>query len=199
MMRRTCGHASRRRRNRLCSMPAGYKTNHLGLGSCRYHGGSAWQVEEAWRMAQEIALELDVTPWDALLLEVRRSAARCAWLDERLNAAVRQDSTLIIDPDTRDEILLPAGLRPDLRVLLIESRNERRHMARVAKAAIDAGVAERLVRQIELEGRLVAEAVGAGLDALELLVTLTDEQRAAAVHAASERLLMIEKPTFEPT
>jgi hypothetical protein len=61
-------------------------------------------------------------------------------------------------------------------------------LARTAKAAVDAGVAERLVRQVELEGRLVAEVLGRTLDRLEL----GPEQRQEAFAFAHRELLELE-------
>lgn len=178
----------------LCTSAPGANTDHEGFGPCRRHGGNRRAVRGAWRMARSIADELNVSPWDALLAEVRRSAGRCAWLDRRVAEAAeaddarRQRLTLeraVDDGSVPDED--DAGLPPGLRTLLRESRNERRHLAVVAKAAIDAGVAERLVRQVELEGQLVATALLAGLDALEL----TADQRTRALEAANRRLLAI--------
>lgn len=124
----------------------------------------------------EVARELQVSPWDALLLSTRLAAGRVAWVDMQLTEATREH-----DGD------MSAG--PVLRWLK-ESRLERTLLARTAKAAVDAGVAERLVRQVELEGRLVAEVLGRTLDALEL----TAEQRQTAFATAHRELLQLEAP-----
>lgn len=175
-----------------CTAAPGEGTDHEGLGACRLHGGNRRSVREAWKMARSIADELNVSPWDALLTEVRRSAGRCAWLDQRLaDAAERDDSRRELERAVSDDGTPSdddGGLPPGLRALLRESRAERRHLAVVAKGAIDAGVAERLVRQVELEGQLVAAALVAGLDALNL----TADQRSAALAAAHQKLLAIE-------
>jgi hypothetical protein len=117
---------------------------------------------------------LNVSPWDALLLSTRLAAGRVAWVDLQLDEATRANDG---DVDT-----------PAVRRWLKESRLERTLLARTAKAAIDAGVAERLVRQVELEGRLVAEVLGRTLDALEL----TAEQRQTAFATAHRELLALE-------
>lgn len=122
----------------------------------------------------EVARELNVSPWDALLMSTRLAAGRVAWVDLQLDQATRANDG---DVDT-----------PAVRRWLKESRLERTLLARTAKAAIDAGVAERLVRQVELEGRLVAEVLGRTLDALEL----TAEQRQVAFATAHRELLQLE-------
>jgi len=71
-----------------------------------------------------------------------------------------------------------------VRTWLIESRNEERLLTRAAKMAIDAGVADALVRRIELEGQLAVDALVAGLDVLDL----PGEQRMLALSAMHDKL-----------
>jgi hypothetical protein len=152
-------------------MLAGEGTRHAGYGPCVAHGRA--EEHRAWELALEIAAERQVSPWDALLLGVRLAAGRVAWVDEELRRA-----TLASDGEPSAAV----------RNWLKESRLERTLLARTAKAAIDAGVAERLVRQVELEGQLVAEVLGRTLDALEL----TAEQRQTAFAVAHRELLALE-------
>lgn len=115
--------------------------------------------------------EYDITPWDALLMSVRIAAARVRWVDDQLEQEIqRQDGDMN---------------QPNIRKWLMESRNERRVLARTSDTAIRAGVAQRMLRQVELEGRLVAEALTTALDTLEL----TQEQRTQAFEAAHMKLL----------
>lgn len=155
-----------------CRRLAGERTAHAGFGPCYMHGKAA--IHRAWELALEISAERHVSPWDALLLGVRLAAGRVAWVDEELRRA-----TAASDGE-------PESMR--VRGWLKESRLERALLARTAKAAIDAGVAERLVRQVELEGQLVAEVLGRTLDALEL----TAEQRQTAFATAHRELLALE-------
>lgn len=125
-------------------------------------------------MAMDVARELQVSPWDALLLAVRLAAGRVAWVDQQL-----RDATNAADGDPNDRLVAR---------WLGESRKERALMARTAKAAVDAGVAERYVRQVELEGRLVAEVLGRVIDRLEL----SPDARMRAFSVAQEELLVLE-------
>lgn len=127
-----------------------------------------------------VAREEQISPWDALLRATRLAANRVSWVDQRLAQAIAAN-----DGDEGSQAV---------RGWLKESRNERNLLARTAKAAIDAGVAERLVRQVELEGRLVAEVLGRTLDALEL----TAEQRQVAFATAHRELLQLEASEVEP-
>jgi hypothetical protein len=131
-------------------------------------------VEELFRVAYEVAREEQISPWDALLRATRLAANRVAWVDLQLADAVRRNDG--------------SAAAPEVRAWLKESRNERNLMARTAKAAVDAGVAERLVRQVELEGKLVAEVLGRTLDRLEL----DAERRQEAFAFAHAELLQLE-------
>lgn len=158
------------KRDGTCPMRAGYATKHDGYGPCRAHASA--DVHEGWVSALDVARELNISPWEALLKNVRLAAGRVAWVDDQLSEAVRSN-----DGDMN---------KPNVARWLKESRLERTLMAKMAKAAIDGGVAERLVRQTELEGQLVAAAVIAALDRLDFLTT---DQRTAALDAAHQKLL----------
>lgn len=162
---------------RVCRHYPGEGTVHVGLGYCRGHSNAF--TEELWREAMDIARELDISPWDALLKAVKVAAARAAWVDAQLAEAVRRNDG---EPGAAE-----------VRSWLKESRDERLIMSRVAKAALDAGVAERLVRNVELEGEIVAEVIGRVLDKLGLPA----EQRVLAFDEAHRQLLALEQPSGE--
>lgn len=168
-----CGWTTKR--GRRCRMLAGENTRHRGYGPCQSHGGA--KAHRAWEKALDVARELNITPWEALLKAVRVAAGRAAWVDAQLAEATRRN-----DGDAS------AG---EVRAWLKESRDERMLMARTAKAALDAGVAERIVRQTELEGEIVAEVIGRVLDKLGLPA----EQRVLAFDEAHRQLLALDAPS----
>jgi len=127
-------------------------------------------------MAQELAAEHNVTPHEALLGLVRTASARAAWTDTIIANAMREHVDAGGSP-----LKPPQELTPWLK----QSREERKLAATTAKQAVDAGVMVALERRLDLEGELVAAALGAALDAIEL----THEQRVAALEAAQGRLL----------
>jgi hypothetical protein len=134
--------------------------------------------------AFDIATEENVSPWDALLLAVRRRAGRVRIIDRSINAAwddhrrwcQENDGAEGANPDVPNEIV---------RSLLVESRNEERLLTRAAKMAIDAGVAKMLVERDQVAGRVLADALVAGLDTLDL----TTEQRMNALGEAQKVFL----------
>lgn len=173
-----CGYPTRYGQNTRCRRLAGNETRHQGYGHCRQHQTA--DEDGAWVMAIEIAREERVTPWEALLLAVRRSAGRVLWIDAQLEEAYRAN-------DGGD------SLTSDIKFWIEESRKERMLMTRSAKAAIDAGVAERLVRQVEMEGRFIAEVLGRVLDKLGL-----DTDRRAQAFAEAQTAILELDPAENP-
>lgn len=127
-------------------------------------------------MAQELAAERNVTPHEALLGLVRTASSRAAWTDTVIVNAMREHVEAGGDPLKPPDEVLP---------WLRQSREERKLAATTAKQAVDAGVMVALERRLDLEGELVATALSAALDSLEL----SHEQRVAALGAAQQHLL----------
>ncbi len=91
-------------------------------------------------MAHGFAKALDVTPWEALLTAVKIAAGRVAFIEAKLSTA------------TEDTQLMGDG---DMAWWVRQAEIWHDRMAKVAKMAIDAGVAERMVRQVELEAEMM--------------------------------------------
>lgn len=178
----------------LCKRGAGYGTDHLGFGYCKNHGGNtpAGRKAGAKAMGRQIidnrrafgdkddALN-NVSPEQALLEEVRRSVALVRWLEERisnwsisaleeLNETDRStyDTALAGLPALMTETVKGTPMATDAHSWLILYREERQHMVRVSKMAIDAGIQERMVKIAEDQGRILATAIRAVLEALSL-------------------------------
>lgn len=133
----------------------------------------------------------DQGPWAALLAEVRRSAARVAWLDVRIEreqareleyeaqlglaeaagAAVegREANIVALERERREAA-------EEVRRWMRESLQERKHLGAVSVNAIRSGLAERYVQSVREEGQLVARALARALDA----AGLDEEQRGRA-------------------
>ncbi len=146
---------------RPCAKEAGWGTDHVGYGRCRYHGGTSpthragaakLKAEtEAAKAVATLGLPRDIEPVAALLEEVRRAAGIVAWLADRVAA-------------------LPEGElhRVDGQALTRLYGEERDRLARVAKFAVDSGVAERQIGISQQQGALLAIAIRGILHSLEL-------------------------------
>lgn len=133
--------------------------------------------------------ELNVNPWDAMLGEVRRSAYRAAWLDERVNLDAKRERQLMETngADFEDLVKFEYAVRirsSELREWIEQSRKERAHLTKVSADAVRAGLSERYIDSLRAEARMIAEALTKALDA----ASLTPQQRAAASEALREAL-----------
>ena len=111
-----------------CRRPAGWETSHVGSGRCKSHGGNSKQenTKGAWVLAHEMARALNVSPMEALLGEVRRTAGTVAFLDRKVAEAPNDESLLksVSDDDG-------PGYARWVKMRL----EERQHLARVSKLA----------------------------------------------------------------
>lgn len=131
-----------------------------------------------------LAGELNVSPWDALLGQVRLLGAQVEYFKQKI-ATVEA-----LDPEGTS--LRPGGENHDL-VALLEARGER--LAKTAKMAIDAGVAARLVEQVETEAALMARALQLTLEKLGL----DEAQKMLARQLLASNLVALEGSLEEAT
>lgn len=124
-------------------------------------------------MAHGFAKALGVSPWQGLITAVHIAAGRVAWIEAKLGEAVE------------DTQLMPEG---DLWHWVKQAELWHDRLARVSKMAIDAGVAERLVKQLELEAELMITASRRTFDELGL----DEVQRERALGIMSKHLLELE-------
>lgn len=171
------GH-SKKRQIVECHRGAGQGTDHAGVGLCYMHDGARGRgkVQGAILMALAFGDELNCSPWEAMQQQIRLLAGQVAWLQKRVNAA---------EEAGKDEAIRPGGAGWDW-VVLLEARGDR--LAKVAKMAIDAGLATRLVQQLELEAEGMYEAATALLDSLGI----EGDQREMALAMMTRKLLEIE-------
>lgn len=181
-----------------CSHPAGWGTAHAGFGYCKYHGGNTQAGNKSaareWgrllisntKFGGDLKDIPDITAEEALLEEVRRSVAMVRWLEERIGSFSLDDNNVDIGqlPSLVSESSRGTPGSTDVQAWMMLYREERSHMVRAAKTAIDAGIAERMVRIAEEQGRTLASAIRAVLDALNLSPT-----QAALVPSVVPRIL----------
>lgn len=133
-----------------CNNHAGYRTLHPGVGACYIHDSKREQKAGAIVMAHKIAEALDITPWDALLLAVRRAAAWAAFYQTKLSEV---DS---------DDDLRPGGLAYDW-VLASERTNG--YLVKWSKLCIDAGISRMMVEQAQTQGAEIATILNQAITA----------------------------------
>ncbi|MFF0409070.1 hypothetical protein ACFYUY_01370 [Kitasatospora sp. NPDC004745] len=147
-----------------CGLPAGWGTDHAGVGRCKLHGGKTGGQRvkaahlQAEREVREVLAELDVVPVDDPLTALAQLAGQVvAW----------QESIAVIVNRLGDEVRYEGRsgveqLRAE--VGLYERAMDRTNtvLATIARLDIDG----RLVRIEEAKAQLLMEAVQAGLAAI---------------------------------
>jgi hypothetical protein len=172
----------------ICCRPAGWGTDHVGYGHCRWHGGNTpGQVKAAEKEAALVAareataifgLPIDRDPHEALLDLVHKTSGHVEWL-----------ANFISDLDTPSKLTQMTEMGVEI------YQTERKMLSDFAKAAIAAGVAERKVFLAEQQGRLFASVIQMFL--LDDQMKFTPEQ-AAFAPKAMRRALEAVPTSFDP-
>lgn len=180
--RAVCG-ARKRQGEGQCQRPAGWGTDHVGIGACKLHGGClpnhaiAAAKKEA---AAHTAIDgIPVDPATALLRCVHLAAGQVEY-------ALRQLHALAAKSKSPDELTQSPWAR-------VQSEAMER-LARFSKMALDAGVAERQVQIAERWGAELADVMRAIFDDLGL----SDEQKLLAPGAIQRHLSVFEEGAAAP-
>lgn len=149
---------------RPCKMAAGYGTTHPGYGHCKWHYGNTKAMRthgarlmirgEAYKVCEDRGVNPDdVSPEQVMMEELARAYAVVNYLEGQTD--------------------IEAAMWPDWQSVMLA---ERKHMVQVAKMMIDAGIAERHVKIIEDQARVLGQAIRSVLDQ----IGLSDDQRGRA-------------------
>lgn len=151
---------------RRCKLPAGLKTEHEGFGKCSLHGGNTPMLVKNAAMyagGEIIARQsnaayggpVDIGPHDALLQEVRAAAGHVAWIRDRIG--LWDLSTEAIPEDEKQ-------------YWMARYDKERLMLTKIAKTAIDAGVAEAKVKLAQDQSAIIVAVLRNAFDGLNLTV-----------------------------
>jgi hypothetical protein len=161
-----CG--GRKSNGKICELTAGLYTDHIGWGKCSFHGGNTptlrtsaarymgGEVIDRMTNAYGLGGPVEITPQEALLQEVRRSAGHVGFLKDRLN---------MFDLKLGEEVLSEAK-----RELVELYQKERLMLVKVAKAAVDAGIAQERVQLEREKGVKLVEVLRKVFDGLSLSI-----------------------------
>jgi hypothetical protein len=156
-----------------CKLVAGFGTDHVGFGVCRWHGGNSpgGRAQGARLMAQaeaaRLGAEVDLDPADALALAVRLVAGEVAFLRGKLREAEDADDS-----------------EAALRNLASTFASSIERLARVGKLGVDADVDE---RRLQLDA-LVIDRIGGAVQRAIDDARLDEDARARLGVALHSRL-----------
>lgn len=148
-----------------CELTAGHGTDHLGIGTCKFHLGStanhvkAAQKEQALRDVKLFGARRDVHPGEALLELVQWTAGECDYWRERVRQVEQADLTWGVtrvksggeDRGTTEEA------KPHITYAMLVDASKR--LESHCSAALRAGIEERRVQLAEDQGRMLAGVI----------------------------------------
>ena len=173
----TCG--AKTRTGGRCKRAAGFGTSHVGVGTCKSHGGStpthelAGAVILARREMAVMGQPLDIEPGEALLQCIRIAAGEVQYAGDRIGMLDESEAIVQVgSTKTRPLSYGKEGESPDETVDEITTSNvyELNIWIKVRREALDrlvnysaialkAGVEERKVKLAEQTGALIAQAI----------------------------------------
>jgi hypothetical protein len=164
-----------KRAGRECSKPAGWGTDHPGVGACKLHGGSTptgikhAQAVGAVVAVQTYGLPVDVDPQTALLEELARTAGHVKWLGEKVGTLDEEQAAGPVGSEgtTAEGVTHHPHAEPSVWIRLYQA--ERKHLADVAATCVKVGIEQRRVRLAEEQGALLAQVLRAVLADLNVL------------------------------
>ncbi|TXH12528.1 MAG: hypothetical protein E6R03_12735 [Hyphomicrobiaceae bacterium] len=182
----------------VCTRGAGWRTTHPGVGYCkpcekkwnstlnsRKNKQGIATARELKTMHDAITRKLDflgapidITPHEALLQEVQRTAGLVVWFEDILEKAASDKENPF------DDVMIQytkLGVTPSATWQMYQW--ERQHLVDVSRIAIKAGVAERKVQIAEQQGRLIAAVMQAFILSDRLGLSYEQRQKAPAVIA----------------
>jgi hypothetical protein len=161
---RFCG-AKKRQGEGTCTQPAGWGTDHVGIGSCKLHGGSMQNHKTAAVTTQakrDVVLfggRRDIHPADALLELVQWTAGEVDYWRQRVRVLEEHELTWGVTEEVEKgsgEFTgtdVTSAAKPNIAyVMLVDASNR---LERYSTAALKAGVDERRVRIAEQQGTLL--------------------------------------------
>lgn len=181
-----------------CRQWKGSHTDHRGSGQCWLHGGRSPNGkahaanEAAERALERLGRPRAVAPQRALLETVWEAAGNVAFLREQAAALgtdlTARESEARTETGRRGTVTFATlGSREDVRAIVKLYGEWCDRLAKYAKAAVDAGIAEREVTLAEQQAAQIVRVIEATLAGLEL----TPEQRAQGRTLASSQLRLI--------
>jgi hypothetical protein len=190
-----CG--AKTRSGGTCGLTAGHGTDHVGFGNCRHHGGCTPTGAKygARLLGAHLAEGREVEPHEALLECLYAAAGEARFFGEKI-AGLGEDEVVVTFERVRESSIGDGGTETITSThaelsIWVRARSEAlERMAKFAKAAIDAGVAERQVRVVEQWAQPISEALQAIVEKLGL----NDEQRRRAPEIIRSELRLLEQP-----
>ena len=184
----------------MCQKPAGWGTDHKGYGLCRTHGGNAPSQKKAAYtlkakdMVMAFGLPREISPVQAILEEVQRTAGHVAWLGQQVgeltnNELTRGVTKVQVFPDGSKVTNVEAAVNVWVKMY----QEERKHLVQVCKAGVEIGLKEIEISIAQRQGELLAQVIVAILNDM----SLTKQQKALIPQVVPRHLQAVAKMEAE--
>lgn len=165
-----------------CMKKAGWGTDHPGIGTCKYHGGSTASHRasaERRRQIEFMGRPKDISPLDAIVWAIKITAGEVEWLGSQI-AEINNKKDWIEYTIAGQQLHVFQRARADAMDRLV----------RYSKDAIALGLAERAVRMAEQFGATIARLLE-GIHA-DILPYMSKEGLAAWPTIVRHHLILLE-------
>jgi len=168
----------------LCTLGAGWGTDHFGTGKCKLHGGATpahirSAVKDEYRKL--FGTPMEINPLDALLWCIKVRAGEVKWLSDRMAE---------LKPE---EFIENTMLGKQFHLYARERQKAMSDLVKFSQIAIGLGIADRAVKLAETYGQLLAAYTQGLLD--DLWPYLSEEGRSRAPSFVRNRLLAMDAGT----
>lgn len=192
----------------VCKRPAGWGTNHKGIGKCKVHGGNLPNHIKRAAVIQYqriMGTPKEIDPVSAIMWCIRITAGEVEYLSELIgdDRILEVSQTKEYDSEGNEiekefPLLVEANNFGERQLhVLIRARQEAMdRLVKFSKDAISLGLAERQVRLAEQYGELLYRLVS-GLMA-ELILTPEQQKRAPAIVRRQLAAISSGAPSLEP-
>lgn len=173
-----CGAKLSKGKPGTCRRPAGWGTEHVGIGACKLHGGKtsshikAAKTEQARRDVELFAARRDIRPAEALLELVQWTAGEVDYWRARVREVDEDDLTwgLTKVKTGGDDAGSTEEAKPNIAYVMLTDASNR--LERYASSALKAGADAAMVQIARSQGVMLAAVIQRILARLEL----TEEQ-----------------------
>lgn len=183
---------------RPCTNAKGHNTSHLGWGWCyRHFGCTAAGIEYARKERLKAAvvtygLPMDISPEQALLDEVHRTAGHVVWLGAQIRKLEPDALTWGTTKRSRGRGAQgPVDLTEQqaaIPVLVQMYQAERAHLVKVSTASIQAGVSKKALELAQAQASTLVNELGTLLDQATNTLKLSQPRRLALENLIGEML-----------
>lgn len=157
-----------------CQHSAGYGTDHVGFGACKFHGGSVSSgrvgaarqeiLEYVGKMKALGEIEAGVSPDEAMIEEIARAQSSVEWFDKQIKFMTSDENGVPLDGEAAQAVATSNAFNK----IMYQWTEQRRLLTTVTSMAVRAGLMQRSIEIQEMQAAAVLTAVLAVVGSPEL-------------------------------